>query len=189
MEGEDVWETLVADNDYEINTEYPHNIRKKSTGKIVSEWMSDGYYRLCLNGQKYFKHKLIAEQFILNPDNLPQVDHINHIRTDNRIENLRYVTSQQNNKNRCKANGINYNYVDEIGENSIEVKTYGKHEFDDLYYDPEQDLFYFFNGIRYRELHVMENNKCGTLYVNAWTVKGKLTKISYSAFKRQYNLI
>ena len=61
---------------------------------------SDGYQQLnlCKNGKPHlFKvHKLIAQTFIPNPDNKPCVDHINTIRTDNRVENLRWATVQEN---------------------------------------------------------------------------------------------
>ena len=59
-----------------------------------------GYYHVDLRNENrrksYRIHRLIAEHFIENPDNLPCVDHINGIRTDNRIENLRWVTNHQN---------------------------------------------------------------------------------------------
>ena len=53
------------------------------------------------NGKRksYRKHRIIAEHFIPNPNNLRCVDHINGIKTDNRIENLRWVTSQDNTRN------------------------------------------------------------------------------------------
>lgn len=61
-----------------------------------------GYYetRLCKNGSKksVFLHRVIAEAFIPNPDNLPQVDHINGDKRDNRISNLRWVSRSQNMK-------------------------------------------------------------------------------------------
>ena len=49
--------------------------------------------------RKTFKvHRLVALAFIPNPNNLPQIDHINTKRYDNRPENLRWCTTQQNTK-------------------------------------------------------------------------------------------
>ena len=53
---------------------------------------------LCKNGKvkNYLIHRLVAEAFLPNPENKPCIDHINTDRTDNRICNLRWVTSKEN---------------------------------------------------------------------------------------------
>lgn len=65
-----------------------------------------GYYKLtlCKDKKRYDKtvHRLIAENFIDNPENKPCVNHINSNRLDNRIHNLEWVTYSENNKHAHK---------------------------------------------------------------------------------------
>ena len=58
---------LNADNDYEIGTTYPFIIRKRDKGFIPKELIKrNGYVYAYLNRRKYYKHRLIAIQFLQN---------------------------------------------------------------------------------------------------------------------------
>lgn len=52
-------------------------------------------------------HRLIAETYIPNPDNLPQIDHRNSVKYDNQPKNLRWCTMQENNAWRDEKNRPN----------------------------------------------------------------------------------
>lgn len=59
-----------------------------------------GYMCVVINKHTYLVHRLIAETFIPNTDNKPEIDHINRNPSDNRVENLRWATRQENTINR-----------------------------------------------------------------------------------------
>lgn len=63
-------------------------------GKIRKQVVNKrGYYRIQLihRGKNFQAHQLIALTFLPNPNNYPSINHINGIKTDNRIEKLRVV--------------------------------------------------------------------------------------------------
>ena len=191
------FEVLRENADYEISTDYPYVIRKRANEQIVSEFInSTGYIQLNLSEQvngrtvrhKYLKHRLIAKQFIENPDDLDYVDHINRNRLDNRIENLRWCSSSENSKNKSSTCGVEYEFFDDIDDEAVVVTDYGTHRFENYYYNPEEDSFYFYNGVKYRRLHINEM-KNGYLFVYMMNTENKRVKVMISKFKKIYGFI
>ncbi len=185
-----VWETLKANDNYEINSAEPHSIRKKSTGRIIKETLLKklGYVRCVLNQKDYYKHRLLANQYLdfdLN-DKTREIDHIDNNRSNNSLSNLRIVSRSENMFNKGKNKGIVYEFVDDIPTDAIVVNEYSKWKFEDVYF--HEDVFYFFNGIRYRKLHILEK-KSGALYVNVYDADGVFRAIMYAKFKHEYDLI
>ena len=81
---------------------------RKLNGKELKLQMDKGGYaivRLSKNGiYKMMKvHRLVADAFLPNPDNLPQVHHKNHDRKDNRVHNLKWVTSAEQRDDHWRA--------------------------------------------------------------------------------------
>lgn len=73
----------------------------KNKCSLMKGWMtSKGYRSYTINGKSVEGHRLVAIKYLPNPHNLEQVDHINRVRHDNRVENLRWVSRSQNCENR-----------------------------------------------------------------------------------------
>ena len=80
-----------------------NNVKQFSKSFILKFEKNKGYnyVHLFKNGvrKRMAVHRLVAEAFIPNPGNKPEVDHINTIRDDNRVENLHWVTPKENMEN------------------------------------------------------------------------------------------
>ena len=71
-------------------------------------------------------HRLVAENFIPNPNNLPSVNHINSIKHDNRVENLEWCDSKYNTKHAIQSGNFYFNAGKNRAlpiEKELEIKT------------------------------------------------------------------
>ena len=183
--------SLLNHDDYEILTVYPFTIRRKDNHYEVKEGdRGNGYVYVKLNNKLYNKHRLIALQFIENPNNYNDIDHINHDKSDYHLENLRWITTSNNCKNKLSYKGVQAHYVDKIPDDSIVVDFYEtrteRHEFEGYYYN--DGVFYYDNDMNYRILNVI-TNKTKCQYVNLRSKNNKQVSVVISRFKEQHDLI
>ena len=71
---------------------------------------------------------------------------------------------------------------------AIVVTDYGTHRFENYHYVPEEDSFYFYNGVKYRRLHINEM-KNGSLFVYMMSTENKCVQVYLSKFKKLYGFI
>lgn len=69
------------------------------SGWIYGTKRTTGYLCVCIAKRSILVHKIVAEAFLTNPDNKPTVDHIDRVRTNNSVDNLRFATYREQRDN------------------------------------------------------------------------------------------
>jgi hypothetical protein len=85
---------------YDMSANFPHVVTHVASGRVRKWTLSrDGYYNIALytDGRKLTMNRarLIAHCFVPNTEGKPTIDHINRIRTDDRVDNLRWATREE----------------------------------------------------------------------------------------------
>lgn len=122
--------TITQDPRYEISKDAV--VRNKKTGRIIKSkrLQRDGYYHVLLGGYKeqksYLTHRLVAEAYVPNPDNLRYVSFRDKVKTNIEVDNLLWTNNphyegecKKQRHVRCLTDGKEYRCI------SAACKAYG----------------------------------------------------------------
>lgn len=98
-----------------LNQSYSNNYLRV----VVPESRDDGTFR----SKERFAHRLVAEAFIPNPENKPQVNHIDGVKSNNKVTNLEWCSSAENIKHAVETGLIGSNFRSKLARYSeLQIK-------------------------------------------------------------------
>ena len=123
-------------------------------GKVAGGMHKSGYRQIKFGNKLYPAHRIMWIYHNGSIDENMQIDHINGIKTDNRIENLRLVTAQQNCFNRSKFIAKGYCWSKAAQKWQATITVNGKNKYLGLFANEEDARKKYLNNVK--NLHIMQ---------------------------------
>jgi|688.fasta_scaffold244360_3 hypothetical protein len=108
------------------NSKVFYDVPKVIKQNTITTHCAKKYNRVNLLGKAFFVHRLVAEHFIENKTNKPQVNHIDGDSLNNIVINLEWVTNSENQIHRFKMNGTKNNYGQYVHKSKNNFRVYKK---------------------------------------------------------------
>ena len=170
-------------DNYSICLEYPYDVRNNKTGRILNSHLTNrGYYQIELwknnHKKRYYHHVLIWISHFGSYDKTEfEIDHADHDRANNHIENLRLVSKSLNNINRSKHKSKQFDFYNELPDKIVINEEQG------IYFCKQYDKFFRFVVNEYREIHEYKQSDCNSIYIR-WQTDKKYYRFNATTFRQ-----